>query len=403
MKPSGTLGPRMQVTILQPVDSASIRQAAEQAGEVLTAGGLVVFPTETVYGIAACASSERGLSALRAFKDRPDDQPFTVHLPDAASVERYVDLKNPLIRRLVHKTMPGPVTLMFQVTPQTMASKLAALREQGALGPVTPEQEQKLSLRLYNSERTIGLRCPDHALAREILGSVAVPVVAASANRTGMEPPKDAEAAIAAVGQAADLVIDGGPCRYARASTVVRVIEHANGSLDFGIDRSGVLDERYFRKLLRYTLLMVCSGNTCRSPMAEGIARQVLSRKRGVPEADLEAAGYRVISAGAFAAPGQPVSSEAVDVLREAGIDISGHRSSMLTRDMIHEADLILCMTESHRRAVLDLVPAAADRTMLLDPRGAIEDPIGAGLDTYRRCADQIRSGLHRRLDQQQL
>ena len=81
---------------------------------------------------------------------------------------------------------------------------------------------------------------------------------------------------------------------------------------DVTVDREGVYDERFVRKLLRWNMLLVCSGNTCRSPMAESIARQLLAEQRGVAVGQLDEAGLSVTSAGAFAAPGMPASPEAI-------------------------------------------------------------------------------------------
>src|SRR5690606_23891543 len=224
------------------------------------------------------------------------------------------------------------------------------------------------------------------------------PVVASSANPRGKPPPHDADDAAAAVDGAAELVIDGGVTRYAKPSTIVRI--HKSGQMT--VERGGVYDERFIRKLLRWTMLLVCSGNTCRSAMAEGIARQMLAEQRGIAPEDLEPAGLRVISAGAFATPGMPAAPEAVEALGKSGIDLSSHRSRVLTPELIHEADVIDCMTQSHMDAVLRLVPSAAGKTMLLAPTGDVADPIGSGLTAYQRCAELIRRRLDQRLKEQQ-
>ncbi len=132
--------------------------------------------------------------------------------------------------------------------------------------------------------------------------------------------------------------------------------------------------------------------------MAEAIAKQLIAKQRGLAVDELERDGVRVASAGVYAAPGMPASPEAVAHMKQVGIDLSGHRSQPLTPDMIREADALYCMTHAHRQAILQMDPSAQSKTWLLDPGGEVGDPIGSGLESYQRCAQQIRDGLTVRL-----
>ena len=140
------------------------------------------------------------------------------------------------------------------------------------------------------------------------------------------------------------------------------------------------------------TVLFVCTGNVCRSPMAEGILRRAV-QGRG---------DYRVFSAGLGAMEGQPPSHYAVQAVRELGIDISGQRSRMLTPELVHQADYIFGMTHSHIDTVMLLYPQAAEKTFLLREfddtldffEKDISDPIGGSYDVYLDCRDQIEQGM---------
>jgi glycine hydroxymethyltransferase len=140
------------------------------------------------------------------------------------------------------------------------------------------------------------------------------------------------------------------------------------------------------------TVLFVCTGNVCRSPMAEGIFRYAM-QGRG---------DYRVFSAGLGAMEGQPPSHYAVQAVRELGIDISGQRSRMLTPELVHQADYIFGMTHSHIDTVMLLYPQAAEKTFLLREfddtldffEKDISDPIGGSYDVYLDCRDQIEQGM---------
>ncbi len=140
------------------------------------------------------------------------------------------------------------------------------------------------------------------------------------------------------------------------------------------------------------TILFVCTGNICRSPMAEGLFRHAV-KGRGE---------YRVFSAGVGAIDGQPASAHAVRGLKELGIDISSHRSRMLTSELIEQADYIFGMTHSHVDSVNLLYPHAAEKTFLLREfddtldifEKDISDPIGGSYDVYLNCRDQIEQGI---------
>lgn len=140
------------------------------------------------------------------------------------------------------------------------------------------------------------------------------------------------------------------------------------------------------------TFLFICTGNICRSPMAEALFRHATQGRTD----------YRAISAGLGAVDGQPPSTYSVQAMKELGVDISKQRSRMLTAEMVKQADYILGMTHSHVDTVMLLYPQAAEKTFLLrefddtlDPfEKDISDPIGGSYAVYEHCRDQIEQGI---------
>ena len=145
-----------------------------------------------------------------------------------------------------------------------------------------------------------------------------------------------------------------------------------------------------------FQVLLVCTGNTCRSPMAEGILRSLLPS---------EIAGHvRVVSAGTGAQPGLPATPLAIATTAAQGIDIREHRSVDLSAELVRESDLILGMEEQHVARAVELDGGASARTHVITDRGmegglnrgGVADPIGAGADTYQDTFHRIRSHLLR-------
>jgi glycine hydroxymethyltransferase len=140
------------------------------------------------------------------------------------------------------------------------------------------------------------------------------------------------------------------------------------------------------------TILFICTGNVCRSPMAEALFRHAI-KGRG---------GFRVVSAGIGALDGQPPTPHSVRAMRELGVDISGQRSRKLTTELVRSADIILGMTHGHVDTVALLYPSVAEKTFLLrefdetlEPyEKDISDPIGSPFDIYVECRDQIEQGI---------
>ena len=364
----------MGTLVLQAYDGAGAAEAARRGAEALRAGQLVGFATETVYGVGALATDAKALQRLRVLKDRPA-RPFGVHLARPRDVGQYVSDVPMLGRRLIERAWPGPITLLLNT-----GGRLADPRWQEAgLHDVLARED------------TIGLRCPAGEAAGAMLAGAGGPVVATSANLAGAPAPRTAAQAMAQVGGRIELMLDSGPTRYGQDSTIVRLA----GRADWDIVRQGVCDRKMVAELMRETVLFVCTGNTCRSPMAEGLARKMLAERFACDPRELaDRALVEVLSAGVFAADGLGASAEAVLAARARGADIGDHRSRKLTTELITRADLIFCMTVGHADDVCRLCPAAAERVRRLSDRGDVPDPIGAPLATYEQVAGLIEDAL---------
>jgi len=356
------------------LDLAKIKQAAQ----VVQGGRLAAFPTETVYGIA-CRVRPEPLTNLDKVKGRRTGKFYTLHIAHRGDVEKYVPQIGLRAQKLIENAWPGPLTIVFQLDAQSIKRQMSLL-------------EREVFENLYKNN-SIGIRCPDNPVAAKLLESIPCAVVAPSANVTGQQPAIEAAQVLRDFAGQIDLVLDGGRCKYGQNSTVVKI-----GKPGLEVLREGVYSRDELETMSKIKFLFVCTGNTCRSPMAEGMFRKYLSEKLKCKVDQLEEMGYTVSSAGTLDIEGVPASPESIAACAVKGIDIRAHASRVLSEQLIHESDFIFAMSRMHVRRVLDLSPEAASKCMLLAEKTEIPDPIGQPRDVYDRCAQLIEEAVKKRM-----
>ncbi len=359
------------------------RDVVHRAVQTLAEGGLVAFPTETVYGVAASALDECAVARMIKVKGRSNNKPLTLAIKSADEALDYAPDMCPLAQRLARRCWPGPITLVVDDShPESLVRRLPPL-VQKAVSP----------------ENAIGLRVPGHKVILDVMRMLAGPLALSSANRTGRPEATTANEVLENMGDELDLVLDDGRCRFGQPSSVVRV-----QGKHFEVLRPGVVPQRTLQRLSSLMLLFVCTGNTCRSPMAEVICREMIAKRLGCKIEELEDRGVVVISAGIAAMIGGRATHEARETVEQIGLDLGNHETQPLTESLVRHADLIFSMTRSHREAILAQWPSAATRARLLCRDGAdISDPIGGPLERYEQCLAQIREELSARVAELEL
>ena len=333
----------MTAAVIDLTKAEDPRDVVHRTVQALAEGKLVVFPTETLYGVVASAlntGSILRLKALCAANGKLSDPELVIKSGEDA-LDYVPDLRG-AGRRLCRRCWPGPLTFPF------------------------------------------------HEMILSVLRLTIGPLVISDILPSGQNGGVCDGDVLEWMQESTDLVLNAGSCKYGQPSTVVDVSNEG-----WTISRPGVVGEQALKRLSSMMILLVCTGNTCRSPMAEVLMKKQIADRLGCNVEEVDQHGVIVASAGVAAMPGGRPSSEAVQVMSGRGLDLSQHLSQPMTDQIATQADLILTMTELHRRTLLAQWPALAPRTHVIRrDQGDISDPIGGPVSIYEKCASQINDQL---------
>lgn len=331
--------------------------AIKEAANIVAKGGLVIIPTETVYGIAANMFDVQALARLYEIKQRPKEKPFTVHIDEKIRIEEFATRIPVSAYKLVDKFWPGPLTVILK----------------------------------SKDGGTVGLRLPDNRIARDIIAEARIPVVCPSANISGKPAATSFQEALRDLNGLVDFAVDGGVSTWGVESTVVDLTGE-----QIQILREGAVKKEEIESVVKKkNVLFICTGNTCRSLMAAKLFEKMLK--------DKNRDDVQVLSAGIILLPGMGPAAGAKELLKKEGIDVSDYRSKKVTREMIKKSDFILAMEKIHEEHILHMAPEVQKRLFLLkefakidDGKLDIVDPIGRPIEAYASTLAIIREALER-------
>lgn len=364
------------VRILDWKRSEDSRDIVHVVVQALVEERLVLVPSETTYLLLASGLSEKAVEQLMAFPGRLAGRRPCLLLRSGQEVDDYVPLISRVGQRIAGRGWPGPLAIEFQVDCRhSLCGRLPS-----SVQPLVKTDDDYLTLQV-----------PAHQAIAETLQLLPGPVIATPLVDGAGQPLVEPQLTPAqSTSDELAFLVDDGPTHFGGVTTVLRVDGHT-----CQISAPGVLDQSVLVGLGQMVVLLVCTGNTCRSPMAETLLRALLSARFSELFDPSQPPPIVAVSAGLSAYPGGAASPEAVTVMHARGLSLKDHQSRPITPRLLRQADLILTMTATHRQTIIQRCPEAASKTFLISNSGRdVADPYGGPAPAYAACADELESFL---------
>lgn len=349
----------------------------KRAAELIKSGGIIVYPTDTLYGIGVNANNPVAMKKLYELKKRDSKKPVSLMVKTIDQIRYIVGSLTQEETRFIHALTPGKVTIIVEVKKAVQIPYMEHLSK-------------------------IGFRIPKSPLCLRLVSEAKCPITSTSLNRSSDENIMDPGELDAVMQSELDLVLDGGPVRSTNGSTVIDATTSPATILRAGDVPLTEIERKLGHKVgtrypSKFMITFICSGNICRSPMAQGILKQIISRTRYRNDVSVHSAGILPIEPS-------PAAMNAIEVAQANEIDLHQHISRPVSVDIMNETNLVICMAWDHYQYLQKKFPTQKRKIILLKQwylqkslvNPSIKDPVGQNIDTFTEVFNEIQVELKR-------